>query len=216
MKKLIYLLALLTLLLLPVQPVFALGPSLEGRVVLGQNFTLKAGETLAGDLVIIGGQAVVERGAVVQGDTVVIGGNMPSWSPNDQQIAFSDCRGSDCGVLKAGSLGGDGGTMIVKELGTNPAWSPDGNKIVYQADVDSIKQLFVVNADGSGKKQVTSGTASHVGAAWSPDGGTIFYRSPEGGSWGIWKMNADGSGQVKLKSDVEPVDWAYERLAVTR
>jgi hypothetical protein len=29
-------------------------------------------------------------------------------------------------------------------------------------------------------------------------------------------MNADGSGQVKLKGDVEPVDWAYERLAVTR
>lgn len=76
MKKLIYVLALLTLLLLPVQPARALGPSLEGRVVLGQNFTLKAGETLTGDLVIIGGQAVVEQGAVVQGDTVVIGGNL--------------------------------------------------------------------------------------------------------------------------------------------
>ncbi len=146
--------------------------------------------------------------------TIVIGGSMPAWSPNDQQIAFSDCRGSDCGILTAGSLGGDEGTMIVKELGTNPAWSPNGNKIVFQADVDSIKQLFVVNVDGTGKKQLTSGTSPHVGAAWSPDGNTIFYRSPQGGNWGIWKMDADGSGQVKLISNVEPVDWAYERLAV--
>ena len=146
--------------------------------------------------------------------TIVNGGSMPSWSPNDQRIAFSDCRGSDCGILIAGSLGGDGGTMIAKELGTNPAWSPDSSKIVYQADVDNIKQLFIVNADGSGKKQLTSGTAPHVGAAWSPDGSTIFYRSPQSGDWGIWKMNADGSGQVKLIGNVEPVDWAYERLAI--
>jgi hypothetical protein len=29
-------------------------------------------------------------------------------------------------------------------------------------------------------------------------------------------MDADGSGQTKLLGDVPPVDWAYERLAVTR
>ena len=146
--------------------------------------------------------------------TIIIGGSMPSWSPNDQQIAFADCRGSDCGILRAGSLGGDEGTMIVKELGTNPAWSPDGNKIVYQADVDSIKQLFVVNIDGTGKKQLTRGTSPHVDAAWSPDGSAIFYRSSQGGDWGIWKMNAGGSNPVKLIGNVEPVDWAYERLAI--
>jgi len=76
MKKLLYMFAILTVLLLPVRSALALGPSLEGRVIIGQNFTLKSGETLAGDLVIIGGQAVVEQGATVQGDTVVIGGNL--------------------------------------------------------------------------------------------------------------------------------------------
>jgi Tol biopolymer transport system component len=146
--------------------------------------------------------------------TIVIGGSMPSWSPNDQQIAFADCRGADCGILTASALGGDEGSMIVKELGTDPAWSPNGNTIVYQADVDSIKQLFVVNVDGTGKKQLTSGTAPHVDAVWSPDGNTIFYRTSQSGDWGIWKMNADGSSPVKLIGNVEPVDWAFERLAV--
>ncbi len=76
MKKLIYTLALLSLLLVPARPVFALGPAIDGRLVIGDNFTLKSGETLTGDLVIIGGQAIVEQGAAVQGDTVVIGGNL--------------------------------------------------------------------------------------------------------------------------------------------
>lgn len=148
--------------------------------------------------------------------TIVIGGELPSWSPDDSQIAFSSCRGSDCGILIASSLGGDSGRLIVGELGTNPAWSPDGRKIVYQAEADKVKHLFVINADGTGKKQLTSGTAHHVGAQWSPDGYFIFYRSPEGGSWCIWRMNADGTSPVKLVCDVHPVDWAFERLAVSK
>ncbi len=76
MKKLFCTLVVLTILLLPAAPALALGPSLEGRVIIGQNFTLQSGQTLTGDLVIIGGEAVVEQGATVTGDTVVIGGNL--------------------------------------------------------------------------------------------------------------------------------------------
>jgi Tol biopolymer transport system component len=148
--------------------------------------------------------------------TIVIGGTQPAWSPDDTQIVFSTCRGSDCGIFKASSAGGDAGTKVIGELGSCPAWSPSGNKIVYQADADGVKQLFVVNADGTGKKQLTSGTVPHVGAQWSRDGATIFYRSPEGGSWGIWRMNADGTNPKKIANDVIPVEWAYERLALSR
>jgi len=147
---------------------------------------------------------------------IVVGGTQPTWSPDDKQIAFATCRGPDCGIYKASSAGGDAGTKIVGELGSNPAWSPNGNTIVYQADVDGVKQLFIVNVDGTGKKQLTSGTVPHVGAQWSPDGSAIYYRSPEGGSWGIWRMNADGSNPTRIANDVQPVDWAYERLALSK
>ena len=78
MKKFLYTLALLALLLLPVNPAFALtldNPH-DGRVVVGQNFTLNSGETLDGDLVVIGGQANIEQNSTVNGDIVVIGGNL--------------------------------------------------------------------------------------------------------------------------------------------
>ena len=76
MKKLIYVLALLTLLLLPVRSAYAWNQTMDGRVVVGQGFTLKSGETLDGDLVVIGGEVVIENNAIVKGDLVLIGGSL--------------------------------------------------------------------------------------------------------------------------------------------
>ena len=78
MKKFVYTLALLALLLLPVHPAFALNLNnpKDGRVIIGQNFTLKSGDTLDGDLVVIGGEANIEKNATVNGDIVVIGGSL--------------------------------------------------------------------------------------------------------------------------------------------
>lgn len=142
-------------------------------------------------------------------------GESPSWSPDDSQITFHTCRGSSCGIYKSNSGGGDA-VPVSADDGGLPAWSPDGERIVYQKDVDGQKQLFVIDVDGSNKKQLTSGAALHVDAEWSPDGNSIFYRSPAGGTWAIWRMNADGSSPVKLIDNMAPVSWPYERLAVTR
>jgi Tol biopolymer transport system component len=140
---------------------------------------------------------------------------MPSWSPDDTQIVFQTCRETICGLYKVNSAGGDA-VLLVGDDGSLPSWSPDGRKILYQKEDAGEIQLFVINLDGSGKKQLTFGPAKHLDAAWSLDGNTIFYRSPEGGTWGIWKMNADGTNRVKLIDNVPPVDWAFERLAVSK
>ncbi len=139
----------------------------------------------------------------------------PTWSPDDTQVAFQTCRGSSCGIYKASSGGGDA-IPIVTDDGGLAAWSPDGKRIVYQKDEGGQKQLFMINADGTGKKQLTSGVALHVDANWSPDGNFIFYRSPEGGTWAIWRMNADGTNPVKLADNLPPGDWPYDRIAVTK
>ncbi len=141
-------------------------------------------------------------------------GFSPYWTPDDTQIIFVTCRGSGCGIYKVGSGGGDA-IPIITDDGGLPAMSPDGKRILYQKD-DGQKQLFIINSDGSGKQQLTSGAALHVSANWSPDGNFIFYRSPEGGQWGIWRMNADGSNPVKIANDMPPGDWPYDRIAITK
>ncbi len=139
----------------------------------------------------------------------------PSWSPDDALVVFQTCRGAGCGIYKAPSTGGEA-VPIITDDGGLAAFSTDGKRILYQKDVDGVKHLFMINADGSGKKQLTSGASLHVSGNWSPDGNFIFYRSPEGGTWGIWRMNTDGSNRVKLANDLPPGDWPYDRIAVTK
>ena len=63
MRKIVYALILLAMLLLPAAPAYALNHPLDGRVVIGQDFTLKSGDTLDGDLVVIGGEVAIENGS---------------------------------------------------------------------------------------------------------------------------------------------------------
>lgn len=76
MKKLVYAIVLLSLMLLPVRSAYALSNPRDGRVIIGQNFTLNSGDTLNGDLVVIGGEATIEQSAIVKGDIVIIGGSL--------------------------------------------------------------------------------------------------------------------------------------------
>jgi predicted flap endonuclease-1-like 5' DNA nuclease len=46
------------------------------RVVMGDNFTLRSGETLDGNLAVLGGNAILEEDTLVTGDVTVAGGNL--------------------------------------------------------------------------------------------------------------------------------------------
>ena len=76
MKKIVYAIVLLALLFVPTHSAHALSSPRDGRVIVGQNFTLNSGDTLNGDLVVIGGEANIEQSAVVKGDIVIIGGSL--------------------------------------------------------------------------------------------------------------------------------------------
>jgi len=77
MIKSITLLVLLVLLLAPASPAYAQGGG-PGKLVFGDNFTLKSGEELNGDLVVFGGNVTVEKDADLNGNLVVFGGTVSS------------------------------------------------------------------------------------------------------------------------------------------
>lgn len=75
--KSLTLLLLLVLLLAPASPAYAQSGD-PGKIVFGDNFTLKSGETLNGDLVVFGGNVTVEKDADLNGNLVVFGGTISS------------------------------------------------------------------------------------------------------------------------------------------
>ena len=81
-----------------------------------------------------------------------------------------------------------------------PVWSPDGRKIAFVSDHDGTPfndgatEISIVNADGSGQRNLTRNPAHDSDPVWSPDGRKIaFVRNFE-----IYVMNADGTGQTNL------------------
>jgi hypothetical protein len=76
MNKTIVGVLLAIILVLPGSAAYAQGGTTPGKLIIGQNFTLKSDETLNGDLVVIGGELGIEFGAKVKGDIVVIGGGL--------------------------------------------------------------------------------------------------------------------------------------------
>jgi len=82
----------------------------------------------------------------------------------------------------------------------NAADHPAG-RIVFS----TMDDIYVVNGDGSGLRQLTTGAAQEFDPSWSPDGRRIAYRAQRPpAAPDIYVMNADGSGQRRLASGLSP------------
>jgi TolB protein len=72
-----------------------------------------------------------------------------------------------------------------------PVWSPRGSKIAFEVEDDADRSIWVMNADGSRPRQVTSGfDRGFEHPAWSPDSTKIAFNQLQSG-W-IYVMNTDG------------------------
>jgi eukaryotic-like serine/threonine-protein kinase len=55
-----------------------------------------------------------------------------------------------------------------------PRWSPDGQRIAFSSRRTGDYELWIVNRDGSGLRQLTQSAGGHY-SPWSPDGSMIAY-----------------------------------------
>lgn len=93
-----------------------------------------------------------------------------------------------------------------------PAFSPDGNHIVFSSTRDHDVQphsffsfavhrtgnLYKMNADGSDVQRLTETAAWDGSPTYSADGNTVYFYSTRSGEARLYKMNTDGSGQTLI------------------
>jgi hypothetical protein len=85
-----------------------------------------------------------------------------------------------------------------------PAFSPDGTKIVFQRNAPGEgSEIYVMNAsDGSNKIRLTNNyPAVDSYPAYSPDGSRITFTSGLTDNREIYYMNADGTNQTRLTTN---------------
>jgi len=122
-------------------------------------------------------------------------------SPDGSRVAF-DMLG-DVYVMP---LGGGTPTRIAEGLSyeQQPRWSPDGTRIAFVSDRGGGDNLWIMNADGSNKRQLTKEEFRLLNQpSWSPDGRYIvakkhFTTSRSLGTGEVWLYHVDGGTGVQL------------------
>ena len=73
-------------------------------------------------------------------------------------------------------------------------------KIAFVSVRDGNREIYLMNADGSGQTNLTNDQAEDDDPAWSPDGSKIAFSSNRSGTFDIYVMNADGTGVTQVAS----------------
>lgn len=71
-------------------------------------------------------------------------------------------------------------------------------EFIFTSTTDGNLSLWIMNSDGTGQKQLTSGDGSNWRPRISQNGSHIYFASNRTGLRQIWRMNSDGSGQTLL------------------
>lgn len=135
-----------------------------------------------------GGMRLIAQGSGDQWD--------PSWSPDGSWIVYADPATRSLRIVRPD--GTRNAVLVrfaerpVQTADLRPPQAPDWgphDKIAFEFAGD----IWVINADGSGLKRLTSEDAwNDFGPAWSPDGRKIVFVSNRDGDNRLYIMDADG------------------------
>jgi Tol biopolymer transport system component len=73
--------------------------------------------------------------------------------------------------------------MTTRGENYRPKWSPNGSRLSYIHEAAAGKDLWVMSANGSGKRQVTTLGNVTTAGSWSPDGATLAFAAGDNVEW---------------------------------
>lgn len=144
-------------------------------------------------------------------------------SPKGDRIVFTSTRDKDLDVYTM-ALDGTDVRRLTTDVGYDggAVWSPDGTKIAWRAQHaadDAAKKafqdllakdmvrpskldLFVMDADGGNKRQITKNNKANFGPYFHRDGKRLIFSSnlddPTGRSFDLYLVNLDGTGLERV------------------
>ena len=148
--------------------------------------------------------------------------SLPAWSPDGRRLAIVKEEPDFSTAIYTVGLDGRGFRRLLPRYHgavgdarpgspgalseTDPAWSPDGRSIAFQAGDGQIVTARIA----AGRRRVIAGEGAYE-PAWSPDGRLIAYQN----QGELFVANADGSGHARrLAGDAGHPSWAPDSRRV--
>jgi TolB protein len=130
----------------------------------------------------------------------------PSWSYDSKYIYFEAYIDGDWELFRIKSDGTE-----QKRLTFNPNfhdWHPNGHpynyEIIYESGITGQENIYVMDHNGSGKRNVCDDGPRRRAPDVSPDGSRITYMSYSGDNSEIWIMDYNGQNEIRLTDNP---DW---------
>jgi len=159
---------------------------------------------------------------VIESSTTPLAGSTPISGPTPLgggfgQVAFASAR---AGLPQIYLVNADGTSLqLITKMDNGacqPSWSPDGSQLVFTSPCPSRGEvndnlynnssLYLINADGTGLKTLTTAPGSAYDPAWAPDGKRIAFTSLRDGRKEIYTLNVDSGVVTRLTNSTGDVE----------
>jgi TolB protein len=155
-----------------------------------------------------------------------LSGMLPAFSPSGKQyLTVARVPDAKVAALKVNTPETGRSEVLYQDKKRNAfvgGWSPRGDKVVFSLGaypaffdgfhskflksgdrVESGAQIAIINADGSGFRELTSGADNNAFPSYSPDGNRIVFRNFSKDGQGLRIMNLETGAVTTLTSDYD-------------
>lgn len=130
---------------------------------------------------------LTESGRTLPGLT--LSGYGADWSADGRRIVYTSCL-FDNSAIWEGFV----------------ATAANGSPAVNLSDIRKDADIWIMDADGGNKKQLTTGGDALL-PLWQPHGDRIAYLSDSSGKSEIWTMQSDGTGKTQMTFSEGNISW---------